>query len=202
MLDPFYLIIDDAKWLPRFLPLGLKLVQLRIKDQPEAELRAQITEAKSACAEHGCQLIVNDYWQLALELGCDFVHLGQEDLDEADVDAIRAGGLRLGVSTHDDSELDRALALAPDYVALGPVYHTILKAMKWAPQGVEKVAGWKKKVGEIPLVAIGGLTVERAPAVYDAGADVISAVTDVLLAESPENRLTEWLELTAARRTG
>ncbi len=200
MLDPFYLIIDDVKWLPRFLPLGLKLVQLRIKDQPEAELRRQIAEAKSLCAEAGCQLIVNDYWQIALDLGCDYVHLGQEDLDEADVDAIRAGGVRLGVSTHDDAELERALALKPDYVALGPVYHTILKAMKWAPQGVEKVTGWKQRVGDVPLIAIGGLTVERAPAVFEAGADVISVVTDVLLAESPEARLTEWLELTAPRR--
>ncbi|WP_218940029.1 thiamine phosphate synthase [Denitrobaculum tricleocarpae] len=200
MLDPFYLIIDGVKWLPRFLPLGLKLVQLRIKDKPEAELRVQIAEAKTLCAEAGCQLIVNDYWQLALELGCDYVHLGQEDLDDADVTAIRDGGLRLGVSTHDDRELDRALALKPDYVALGPVYPTILKAMKWAPQGVEKVTGWKEKVGDVPLVAIGGLTIERAPAVFEAGADSISVVTDVLLAESPETRLREWLELTAPRR--
>lgn len=200
MLDPFYLIIDDVKWLPRFLPLGLKLVQLRIKDQPDAELRNQIAEAKNLCAEAGCQLIVNDYWQIALDLGCDYVHLGQEDLDEADLDAIRAGGIRLGVSTHDDAELERALALKPDYVALGPVYHTILKAMKWAPQGVEKVTGWKQRVGDVPLIAIGGLTVERAPAVFEAGADVISVVTDVLLADSPESRLTEWLKLTAPRR--
>ncbi len=200
MLDPFYLIVDDVKWLQRFLPLGLKLVQLRIKDQPEAELRRQIAEAKTLCADAGCQLIVNDYWQIALDLGCDYVHLGQEDLDEADVDAIRAGGIRLGVSTHDDAELERALALKPDYVALGPVYHTILKAMKWAPQGVEKVTGWKQRVGNVPLVAIGGLTVERAPAVFEAGADSISVVTDVLLADSPEARLTEWLELTAPRR--
>lgn len=200
MLDPFYLIVDDVKWLPRFLPLGLKLVQLRIKDQPEAELRRQIAEAKTLCADAGCQLIVNDYWQIALDLGCDYVHLGQEDLDEADVDAIRAGGIQLGVSTHDDAELERALALKPDYVALGPVYHTILKAMKWAPQGVEKVTGWKQRVGNVPLVAIGGLTVERAPAVFEAGADSISVVTDVLLADSPEARLTEWLELTAPRR--
>ncbi len=201
MLDPFYLIIDDVKWLPRFLPLGLKLVQLRIKDKPEDELRAQIAEAQTACAKAGCQLIVNDYWQLALELGCDYVHLGQEDLDDADVTAIREGGMRLGVSTHDDQELDRALALTPDYVALGPVYHTILKAMHWAPQGVEKVTGWKEKVGDVPLVAIGGLNIERAPGVFEAGADSISVVTDVLLAESPEARLSEWLALTASRRT-
>lgn len=201
MLDPFYLIVDDAKWLTRFLPLGLKLVQLRIKDKPETEVRDQIAEAQEACAEAGCQLIVNDYWELALELGCDYVHLGQEDLDEADIEAIREGGLRLGISTHDDNELDRALALEPDYVALGPVYHTILKAMNWAPQGVEKVTDWKEKVGNVPLVAIGGLNIDRAPGVFEAGADSIAVVTDVLLAESPEARLSEWLDLTASRRS-
>jgi len=202
MLDPFYLIVDDAIWLPRFLPLGLKLVQLRIKDRPEAELRAQIAEARAACAEYGCQLVINDHWRLALDLGCDFVHLGQEDLDDADVAAIRRAGVRLGVSTHDERELTRALALTPDYIALGPVYPTILKAMKWAPQGVEKVTGWKAKLGKVPLVAIGGLSVERAPAVYDAGADSICAVTDVLLAENPEARLTQWLGLAEMRRAG
>lgn len=202
MLDPFYLIVDDASWLPRFLPLGLKLVQLRIKDRPEAELRAQIAEARAACAEYGCQLVINDHWRLALDLGCDFVHLGQEDLDDADVAAIRRAGVRLGVSTHDERELTRALALTPDYIALGPVYPTILKAMKWAPQGVEKVTGWKAKLGKVPLVAIGGLSVERAPAVYDAGADSICAVTDVLLAENPEARLTQWLGLAEMRRAG
>lgn len=202
MLDPFYLIVDDASWLPRFLPLGLKLVQLRIKDRPEAELRAQIAEARAACAGYGCQLVINDHWRLALDLGCDFVHLGQEDLDDADVAAIRRAGVRLGVSTHDERELTRALALTPDYIALGPVYPTILKAMKWAPQGVEKVTGWKTKLGRVPLVAIGGLSVERAPAVYDAGADSICAVTDVLLAENPEARLKQWLGLAEMRRAG
>ena len=142
-------------------------------------------------------LVVNDYWQLAIELGCDWVHLGQEDLDEADVDAIRAAGLKLGVSTHDDDELDRALALQPDYVALGPVYPTILKKMKWHQQGVEKLTVWKERIGDIPLVAIGGMSVERAPGALEAGADIVSAVTDITLNDDPEARVRAWLEVFA-----
>ena len=195
MLEPFYQIVDDAKWLPRFLPLGLKLVQLRIKDADEEVVREQITWAQELCHEYQAQLIVNDYWELAIELGCDFIHLGQEDLDEANITEIREAGLRLGVSTHDESELQRALDLEPDYIALGPVYPTILKKMHWAPQGAENVQRWKEMAGDTPLVAIGGLSVERAPEIYDAGADIICVVTDVLYNESPEERLQEWLEL-------
>lgn len=188
----FYLIVDDAAWLERFVPLGLGLVQLRVKDRPAAELRAQIRAAKAACGS-ACQLIVNDHWRLAIEEGCDFVHLGQEDLDAADLPAIRVAGLRLGVSTHDEAELARALALDPDYVALGPVYPTVLKAMRWAPQGVARVGEWKTRVGDVPLVAIGGLTVERSAPVWAAGADAICVVTDVLGHAAPERRLAAWL---------
>ncbi|MCL5776002.1 thiamine phosphate synthase [Limibaculum sp. FT325] len=195
-LDPFYPIVDDAAWLPRLLPQGVKLVQLRVKDRPEDALRAQIVAARDLCRAAGAVLVVNDYWQLAIETGCDFVHLGQEDLDAADVPAIRRAGIRLGVSTHDDAELDRALSLEPDYVALGPVYPTILKQMKWAPQGLDRVTGWKRRVGEIPLVAIGGLTVERAAPVLAAGADVLSVVTDILLNPAPEARTRQWVAAT------
>jgi thiamine-phosphate diphosphorylase len=199
-LDPFYLIVDDAEWLRRLLPLGLKLVQLRIKDQPEAVLRTQIAEARRLCTAAGAQLIVNDYWELAIEAGCDFVHLGQEDLDAADVPAIRRHGLRLGVSTHDAAELERALSFAPDYVALGPVFPTILKAMAWAPQGVERVTDWKRAVGATPLVAIGGLTPERGRQVLEAGADSAAVVTDVLRHAEPEARAAEWMAATAPWR--
>ena len=126
-LDPFYLIVDSAGWIDRLVPLGVKLVQLRMKDLPEAHLRAEIGRAKATCAAHGCQLVINDYWRIAIEEGCDFVHLGQEDLAEADVAAIRAAGMKLGLSTHDEAELAIALAASPDYVALGPVWPTILK---------------------------------------------------------------------------
>ncbi len=195
-LPKFYQIVDSADWLERLLPLGLKLVQLRMKDQPLNTVKAHISASKALCDEYGCQLVINDYWQQAIDAGCDFVHLGQEDLVDADLAAIRRHGLKLGVSTHDQAELKTALAVKPEYVALGPVYHTILKAMKWAPQGVDKVREWKQMVGDVPLVAIGGLNIERAPAVYEAGADSICVVTDVLLNESPEQRLSEWLSLT------
>ena len=194
-LPRFYPIFDNAAWLRRMLPLGVKFVQLRIKDQPQDTLRAQLIEGRDLCRAHDAILVVNDHWQLAIELGCDWVHLGQEDLDEADVAAIRAAGLKLGISTHDKAELARALALNPDYVALGPIYPTILKKMKWHQQGIEKLTVWKDRVGDIPLVAIGGMRPGRAPGAFEAGADVVSAVTDITLHDDPEGRVREWLEV-------
>lgn len=199
-LDPFYLIVDSADWIERLVPLGVKLVQLRIKNTSDDVLRAAIRRSKAICAVHGCQLIVNDYWRLAIEEGCDFVHLGQEDLDAADLGAIRRAGLKLGVSTHDDKELETALAARPDYVALGPVYPTILKAMKWAPQGLHRIADWKQRVGSLPLVAIGGLNIERLEGVFDAGADSAAVVTDITRNADPEARTREWIAHTAAWR--
>lgn len=195
-LDRFYPIFDRAAWLERALPLGVRLAQLRVKDAPEAALRGEIARARDLCRAHRATLVVNDHWRLAIDLGCEWVHLGQEDLDEADVPAIRRAGLRLGVSTHDRAELDRALALAPDYVALGPVYPTILKAMRWREQGLARVAEWRRAVGERPLVTIGGMSVERAAGAFAAGADVVSAVTDITLHGEPEARLRQWLEAT------
>lgn len=194
-LPRFYPIFDDVAWLRRMLPLGVQLVQLRIKDQPQDALRAQLTEGRDLCRAHGALLVVNDHWQLAIDLGCDWVHLGQEDLDEADIDAIRAAGLKLGISTHDKAELARALALNPDYIALGPIYPTILKKMKWHQQGIEKLCVWKDLVGDIPLVAIGGMSTDRALGAFDAGADVVSAVTDITLHDDPEGRVREWLKV-------
>jgi thiamine-phosphate pyrophosphorylase len=199
-LEPFYLIVDSAAWIDRLVPLGVKLVQLRVKDRDDATLRADIRRAREACARHGCQLIVNDYWQLAIAEGCDFVHLGQEDLAAADLPAIRRAGIRLGISTHDDAELETALAVEPDYVALGPVYATLLKAMKWAPRGLDRVAEWKRRVGALPLVAIGGLTPERLPSVFDNGADSAAVVTDILTSADPESRTRDWLDATAPWR--
>ena len=199
MLDPFYLIVDDCRWLERLLPHGLKLAQLRIKDAPEREFRAQIRRARELCAQHGATLVVNDYWRLAIDEGCGFIHLGQEDLVEADVGAIRRAGCRLGVSTHDVRELDIALAVAPDYIALGPVFPTTLKQLEWAPQGVARVGEWKALLKGVPLVAIGGLTPERARAVLDAGADSAAVATDVLGHPDPEARVREWIAVTRAQ---
>ena len=135
-LDPFYPILPDTEWLARLLPQGIRLVQLRIKDQPQNVVSAEIAKAVALCRTHRCELVVNDYWQEAIAQRASFVHLGQEDLARADVRAIKSAGIRLGVSTHSDTELKAALAANPDYVALGPIYATTLKAMPWAPQGL------------------------------------------------------------------
>lgn len=194
-LPRFYPIFDSAAWVARAVAQGVRLVQLRVKDRPEEALRAEIAAALEVCRPAGAALVVNDHWRLAIELGAAWVHLGQEDLDIADTGAIRAAGLRLGLSTHDEAELDRALALAPDYVALGPVYPTILKQMPWAPQGLDRLRDWKARVGPVPLCAIGGMSVERAPGAFAAGADLVAAVTDITLHPDPEARMRDWLRV-------
>lgn len=196
MLDRFYPIFESADWIERLVPLGIKLVQLRMKDSSPTEIRRHIQRSRSLCEAHGCELIINDHWQAAIEQGCRFVHLGQGDLDQADMGAIRAAGLRVGISTHDKSELARALGLMPDYVALGPIYPTILKKMKWHAQGVDKLKTWRRQIGDIPLVAIGGMTVERAESAFAAGADVVAAVTDITLDDNPEAKVRAWLAAT------
>jgi thiamine-phosphate pyrophosphorylase len=198
-LDPFYPIVPDTAWLARLLPQGLKLVQLRIKDRPPDLVRAEIGEAIALCAAQDCQLVVNDYWREALDAGADFVHLGQEDLAEADLNAIKGAGIRIGVSTHSEEELAMALAAAPDYVALGPVYPTLLKKMPWAPQGLARVSEWRQKV-PCPLVAIGGITPERAAGVLEAGADSVAVITDIVTHQDPELRTRKWIAVTEPRR--
>ena len=190
-LDRFYPIFDHPDWLERMLPLGVKLVQMRIKDLPADETRAALQRSKQLCDAAGAIMVVNDFWEMAIDLDCDWIHLGQEDLDDADMAAIRRAGLKIGISTHDEDELDRALAEQPDYVALGPVYPTILKKMKWVEQGLDRVQQWKNHIGDLPLVGIGGMTIDRAAGVYAAGADIVSVVTDITLNENPEDRLKE-----------
>ncbi len=196
MLDPFYLIVDSAAWIARLLPCGVRLVQLRIKDQPEATLRPEIAKAKALCSRDSAKLVVNDYWRQAIDAGCDFIHLGQGDLDTADLCAIRRAGIKFGVSTHDEAELSRALDVSPDYIALGPVYPTALKAMAFAPQGLPRLTEWKKKIGKIPLVGIGGITLARAAGVLEAGADSAAVVTDISRNADPEQRARDWVKAT------
>lgn len=198
ILPRFYPVLPDAAMIARLVPLGVRLVQLRFKGDV-AEVPAQITTALAICARHGAQLVVNDHWQAALDHGADFIHLGQEDLDSADTNAIVRAGVRLGVSTHDRAELDRALALNPAYIALGPIWPTLLKQMPWRPQGLEKLSRWKVLIGEIPLVAIGGLTPTRLPDVFAAGADVAAVVTDLVAAPDPEQQTRLWIEATEIR---
>ena len=192
-LDVFYPIVPNLAWLERLVPLGVKTVQLRLKDAPPERVRREIGQSLEVCALHCCQLIVNDYWREALALGADYVHLGQEDLAAADVPTLHAKGVRLGISTHSEEELAVALAAKPDYVALGPIYETKLKVMKWAPQGLDRVRSWKQRIAPLPLVAIGGITPERAESVAAAGADSLAIITDFFTHADPEARVRQWL---------
>jgi thiamine-phosphate pyrophosphorylase len=195
-LPRFYPIVDSADWVGRLVGVGARLVQLRIKDQPEDDVRRQVREAKSICAASGAQLIVNDYWQIALEERCDFVHLGQEDLVGADLKVLRRTGVRFGISTHDHAELETALRADPTYVALGPIYETKLKQMPWAPQGTARIGEWKRLIGDRPLVAIGGLTIERAMLCLAAGADSVAVVSDIVAHANSLAQARAWLAAT------
>jgi len=195
-LDPFYPVVDSADWVARLVEGGARLVQLRVKDRPAGETLAEIRQALATCRAGGAQLVVNDYWEAAIEAGADFVHLGQGDLDDADLAAIRRAGLRLGVSTHDHAELERGLSTDPDYVALGPIYPTTLKVMPFAPQGLARIGEWKRLIGGRPLVAIGGITLERAPLCFEAGADSVALVSDVTRHADPAARIGAWIAAT------
>ncbi|WP_074380867.1 thiamine phosphate synthase [Bartonella doshiae] len=199
-LDPFYLIVDSADWIERLIPLGVKLVQLRMKNEKHQIIRDHIKRAKNICDKLETQLIINDHWTLAIDEKCNFIHLGQEDLSNADLPAIRKSGIKFGISTHDEHELDIALSVNPDYIALGPIYPTILKKMKWMPQGLEKIKQWRKHIDALPLVGIGGLTPERAIDVLKTGANSAAVVTDIILNKKPEERVQQWIKMTKAWR--
>lgn len=198
--DVFYPIVPSALWLERLAPLGVRTAQLRVKDRTEREIRQEIAAALLVAKDANCRLIVNDYWAAAIDLGATDVHLGQEDLATADLAALRKAGIAIGISTHDEAELETALAADPAYVALGPIYETKLKAMKWSPQGLERIGAWKKRVGTLPLVAIGGITPERAGPVLAAGADSVAVITDFMTAPHPEARVRLWLDWAATVR--
>lgn len=199
-LSRFYPIVPDAEWAARLAPLGVRTMQLRMKDRDDADVSAAIAKSLELGRRTGCQVIINDYWQAAIDAGADFIHLGQEDLAGADLPAIRRAGIRVGISTHDEAELERALAAGADYIALGPIYDTRLKAMRFGPQGLDRVREWKRRLGSIPLVAIGGITPDRAPGVIAAGADSVAVITDFFAHADPEARVLQWLKWAAGVR--
>ena len=195
ILDKFYPIFDTSEWLKRLLPIGIKFVQLRIKDKSKKEIQSEIKKAKLLCYDFNAQLVINDYWEMAVDEKCNFVHIGQEDLVNCDIKKLKSNNVKIGISTHDRKELKTALLHSPDYIALGPIYPTILKKMKWTEQGVDKLSEWKIQINDIPLVAIGGMTPLRSTMAFIAGADIVSAVTDITLNPDPEARVKEWLEI-------
>lgn len=195
--DRFYPVVDTVAWVARLALLGVGTIQLRAKGLNDSEALQTVTDAIEIIRGTDARLVVNDYWRAAIVAGAKHLHLGQEDLVEADLKAIRDAGITLGISTHDDAELETALRADPDYIALGPIFPTTLKSMRFAPQGIPKITEWKKRIGNIPLVAIGGIKLEQAREIFAAGADSIAVVSDVTQNPEPDARVRAWLGLNA-----
>jgi thiamine-phosphate pyrophosphorylase len=195
--DRFYPVVDSVAWVARLALLGVGTIQLRAKNLNDADALQIVGDALEIIKGTDAKLVVNDYWRAAIVAGAKHLHLGQEDLADADLNAIREAKLTLGISTHDDEELATALAAKPDYIALGPIFPTTLKSMRFAPQGIAKITEWKKRVGDIPLVAIGGIKLEHAAKIFAAGADSIAVVSDVTQNPDPDARVRAWLGLNA-----
>jgi len=195
--DRFYPVVDSVAWVARLALLGVGTIQLRAKDLNDSEALQTVSDALEVIKGTAAKLVVNDYWRAAIVAGAKHLHLGQEDLEDADLKAIRDAGLTLGLSTHDDAELETALRAKPDYIALGPIFPTTLKSMRFAPQGIPKITEWKKRIGSLPLVAIGGIKLEQAAEIFAAGADSIAVVSDVTQNPDPDARVRAWLEQNA-----
>lgn len=192
--DRFYPVVDSVAWVARLTRLGVGTIQLRAKGLDDSQSLQLVSDALAVVKGTPTKLVVNDYWRAAIVAGAKHLHLGQEDLVDADLKAIRDAGLTLGLSTHNDEELENALRAKPDYVALGPIFPTTLKSMRFAPQGIPRITEWKKRVGDIPLVAIGGIKLEQAADIFAAGADSIAVVSDVTQNADPDARVRAWLQ--------
>ena len=200
----FYPVVPTAAWIERLLSWGVRTIQLRIKtaDHSPEEIAHQIKAAiEAGQAVPGAQVFINDHWQLALAGGAYGVHLGQEDLDTADIEALRTAGIRLGLSTHTPTELARAKAVLPSYLAIGPIYPTTLKVMPYAPVGLQQLTEWTKLAAPYPVVAIGGISLDRMPGVLACGVDGVAVVSAVTLAADPKQAALNGLKIMIDRLT-
>lgn len=192
-----YPIIDSVAWLQKLVPLGVRHIQLRIKNLTGAQLENEIRQAIELAKKYDAKLFINDYWQLAIQHHAYGVHLGQEDLETADIAAIHAAGLRLGISTHCYYEVARAHALQPSYIACGPIYPTNSKIMKFAPQGTHSLSRWRKTL-RYPLVAIGGIHSGNINTVLAEKIDGIAVISAVTQADHPVMAAQQLLNEIAA----
>ena len=191
----FYAVVPTADWVIRMINANANTVQLRAKNLSGKDLADEIVRCVKAAQGSQTQLFINDHWQAAIDAGAYGVHLGQEDLDTADLSAIRQAGLRLGISTHSDAELARALALQPSYVACGAIFPTTTKKMPTAPQGLERLRHYVKQAGKTPTVAIGGIDLSNAQAVLDCGVSSLAVVRAVTNAQNPEQVVKDFQAL-------
>lgn len=186
-----YPIVDNSDWCEKLLPLGIKTIQLRIKEKTpnlESEIKKSIRLAK----QYGATLFINDHWQLALENGAEAIHLGQKDLDTANIAAIHRAGVMLGVSTHCYHEIARAHTIRPSYIACGPIFATSSKIMATQPLGLEQLTRWRRTL-QYPLVAIGGINLDRVPAVLASAVDGIAVISALTEANNPIDTLKKFV---------
>ena len=197
LIDPalgVYAVVDSAAWVHRVLAAGIRTVQLRIKDPTEPTLATQIQESVAiAHATPGAQLFINDHWQLALQHGAYGVHLGQEDLEQVDLQALRQAGVRLGLSTHSYWEVARAWALRPSYIACGPIFATQSKDMPWIPQGLDNLRYWAG-VLPLPVVGIAGIDASNVADVAATGAASASVISAITRAADPDRACRALME--------
>ena len=194
----FYPVVSTSEWVERLLAWGVRTIQLRIKatDHSPAEIARQVRAAVEAGrAVPDAQVFINDHWELALAAGAYGVHWGQEDLDTADITALRQAGVRLGLSTHTPAELARAHAVQPSYLAIGPIYPTTLKVMPYEPVGLERLKLWAPQAAPYPVVAIGGISLALMPGVMACGVDGVAVVSAVTLAADPQQAAQHGLKL-------
>ncbi|HEY1845695.1 MAG TPA: thiamine phosphate synthase [Buttiauxella sp.] len=193
-----YPVVDSVEWIARLLEMGVRTIQLRIKDKCDEEVEADVIAAIKLGQRYKARLFINDYWRLAIKHRAYGVHLGQEDLDVANLQAISDAGLRLGLSTHDNMEMDRALAARPSYIALGHVFPTQTKRMPSSPQGLEQLAAHIKTLGNYPTVAIGGISIDRVPTVLATGVGSVAVVSAITQADDWRAATAQLLELAGA----
>ena len=179
-----YPVVDRADWIEKLIPSGISTIQLRVKDLQGEMLEKEIQKSIQVAKAHNIRLFINDYWEIAIKYQAYGVHLGQEDLDDADIKKIKAAGLRLGISTHCHYEVARAHSYKPSYIACGPVYHTTTKDMPWVPHGLSGLSYWRS-VLKYPLVAIGGINNERFDYIAATGVDSVAMITAITLADNP-----------------
>lgn len=190
-----YPVVDSVEWIARLLDAGVRTLQLRIKDKRDEEVEEDVMAAIALARRYNARLFINDYWRLAIKYQAYGVHLGQEDLATTDLTAIRQAGLRLGLSTHDDMEIDVALAARPSYIALGHVFPTLTKQMPSAPQGLATLTRHVARLGDYPTVAIGGISLARAPEVLATGVGSIAVVSAITQADAWQQATRQLLDL-------